>query len=278
MSGTPISSRFAYEVLAEVWEPIPSLFVLFLMGHVRYAVRSLLKSPGFTFAAIICLALGIGANTAIFTVVDAVLFRPLPFQEPQRLVRIYTEFPSYGSSGGFRKFWMSTPELLDLRRLTTSWESLDAYVLNGVNLSGNSEPIRVTAASITGGLMPALGVTPQLGRWITPEDDRPGAGPTMVISDGLWKRAFGGDSNIFLEPKGQWPHSHDSGRDARRICFPSRRSGPRRSFGFRSRSTRQVRAAARSHFQNVVGRLKPGVSIERAREEFQRHHGGTGSA
>ena len=97
------------------------------MGHLRYAVRSLLKSPGFSFAAIICLALGIGANTAIFTVVDAVLFRPLPFKDPQALVRVYTEFPTYGSSGGFRKFWMSTPELLDLRRMTTSWESLDAY-------------------------------------------------------------------------------------------------------------------------------------------------------
>ena len=134
------------------------------MGHVRYAVRSLLKSPGFSVAAIICLALGIGANTAIFTVVDAVLFRPLPFRNPERLVRVYTEFPCYGSSGGF-------PQVLDVHtRVTgpqapdTSWESLDAYVLNGVNLSGNTEAVRVTAASITGGLMPALGVAPQLGR------------------------------------------------------------------------------------------------------------------
>ena len=166
------------------------------MGHLRYAVRSLLKSPGFAIAAILCLALGIGANTAIFTVVDAVLFRPLPFQNPERLVRVYTEFPSYGSSGGFRKFWMSTPELLDMRRLTTSWESLDAYVLTGVNLSGNAEPVRVTASSITGGLMPALGVAPQIGRIINNDDDKPGIPPTMVISNGLWKRAFGGDRNI----------------------------------------------------------------------------------
>ena len=72
------------------------------MGHLRFAFRTLLKSPGFTFAAILCLALGIGANTAIFTVVDAVLFRPLPFRQPDGLVRIYTEFPTYGSSGGFR--------------------------------------------------------------------------------------------------------------------------------------------------------------------------------
>ena len=78
------------------------------MGYLRYAVRSLLRSPGFTLAAILCLALGIGANTAIFTVVNAVLFRPLPFKDPEALVRIYTEFPSYGSSGGFSaESWLS---------------------------------------------------------------------------------------------------------------------------------------------------------------------------
>lgn len=239
------------------------------MGHLRYAVRSLLRYPGFSVAAITCLALGIGVNTAIFTVVDAVLFRPLPFRNPEALVRVYTEFPSYGSSGGFRKFWMSTPELLDLRRLTKSWESLDAYVLNGVNLSGNSEAVRVTAASITGGLMPALGVTPQLGRWITPDDDRPGIAPTMVISDGLWKRAFGGDRNIlsrtakvngltvtilgvmpvgFAFPPGEV--------DAPELWFPQQINPA--SPGGRA-----------SHFQNVVGRLKPGVSVARARQEFQ---------
>lgn len=240
------------------------------MGYLRYAVRSLLRSPGFTLAAILCLALGIGANTAIFTVVNAVLFRPLPFKDPQALVRIYTEFPSYGSSGGFRKFWMSTPELLDLRRITTSWESLDAYTLNGVNLSGSSEPIRVTAASITGGLMPALGVKPQLGRWITPDDDQPGGAPTMVISDGLWKRSFGGNPDVlsrttrvngltvtilgvmpagFAFPPGEV--------DAPELWFPQQINPA--SPGGRA-----------SHFQNVVGRLKSGVSIERAREEFLR--------
>ncbi len=240
------------------------------MGHLRYAVRSLLKSPGFAIAAILCLALGIGANTAIFTVVDAVLFRPLPFQNPERLVRVYTEFPSYGSSGGFRKFWMSTPELLDMRRLTTSWESLDAYILTGVNLSGNAEPVRVTASSITGGLMPALGVAPQIGRIINNDDDKPGIPPTMVISDGLWKRAFGGDRNIvgrtvkvngltvtvvgvmpagFAFPPGEV--------DAPELWFPQQINPA--SPGGRA-----------SHSQSIVGKLKPGVTLERAREEFQR--------
>jgi putative ABC transport system permease protein len=138
-----------------------------------------------------------------------------------------------------------------------------------VNLSGNSEAVRVTAASITGGMMPALGVTPQLGRWITPDDDRPGITPTMVISDGLWKRAFGSDRNIlsrtakvngltvtilgvmpagFAFPPGEV--------DAPELWLPQQINPA--SPGGRA-----------SHFQNVVGRLRLGVSVAQAREEFQ---------
>src|SRR5689334_24723134 len=134
------------------------------MTELRQAVRMLFRNPGLAFAAILCLALGVGVNTAIYTVVNAVVLRPLAFKDPERLIRVYTEFPTYGSSGGFHKFWMSTPELLDLRRLTNSWASLEAYAISGVNLSGGSEPVRVTAANITGGMLPMLGVAPQLGR------------------------------------------------------------------------------------------------------------------
>ena len=154
------------------------------------------RNPGLALAAIVCLALGVGVNTAIYTVVNAVVLRPLAFKDPERLARIYTEFPTYGSSGGFHKFWMSTPELLDLRRLTTSWDSLEAYTISGVNLSGSGEPVRVTAANITGGMMPMLGVAPQIGRiWVrmTTASALP---LTLVLSDGLWRRAFGGVPNI----------------------------------------------------------------------------------
>ena len=92
---------------------------------------------------------------------------------------------------------MDAPELLDLRRLTTSWESLEAYVISGVNLSGGTgEPVRVTAAVITGGIMPMLGVAPQRGRMLSSDDDRFGAPLTVVLSDGLWRRAFAGAGNI----------------------------------------------------------------------------------
>ncbi|HEU0123275.1 MAG TPA: ABC transporter permease [Bryobacteraceae bacterium] len=240
------------------------------MRLLRHAFRSLWNSPGFTIAAVLCLALGIGANTAIFTVVDAVLFRPLPFRQPEGLVRIYTEFPTYGSSGGFRKFWMSTPELLDLRRVTTSWESLDAYTLTGANLVGTGDPIRVTAAAITGGMMPALGVAPQLGRYIAPDDDRPGIPPTMVISDGLWKRAFGGDRNVLNQTaKVNGMTVTILGVMPAGFAFPPGEVDPPEIW-FPQQINPANPGGRASHFQNVVGRLKPGTSLERAREELRR--------
>lgn len=240
------------------------------MGNLRYAFRSLLKNPGLAIAAIICLALGIGANTAIFTVVNAVVLRPLPFKDPERLVRVYTEFPTYGSSGGFRKFWMSTPELLDLRRLTTSWESLEAYVTTGINLAGGAEPVRVTAANVTGGMMPMLGVAPQLGRVMTPDDARFGAPLTLVLSDGLWRSAFGGASNILgRELKINGLTATVVGVMPRGFAFPPGETDVPEVWYPQQVNLGNPGGRA-SHFQNVIGRLKPGIAVERAQQEFQR--------
>lgn len=240
------------------------------MTDLRYAFRALRNNPALATVALVCLALGIGANTAIFTVVNAVVLRPLPFEDPERLVRVYTEFPTYGSSGGFRKFWMSTPELLDLRRLTESWEHLEAYTTTGVNLSGEAEPVRVTAASVTGGMMAMLGVPPQLGRALTPDDDRVGAPLTLVLSHGLWRRAFGGASSILgrelkingltaavigvMPPGFAFPPGET---DAPELWYPQQ-IDPARPGG---------RA---NHFQSVIGKLKAGVTVERAQSEFRR--------
>src|SRR5262247_602532 len=110
---------------------------------IRYGIRMLRSNIGFTVAAVICLALGIGATTAIFSVVNAVLLRPLPYVQPQRLVKIYSEFGNF-PGGGLRRFWLSAPEYLDLKRDTKSWESLDGWVNGGANLTGQSQPVRVT--------------------------------------------------------------------------------------------------------------------------------------
>src|SRR6185369_6858413 len=120
------------------------------LQDLRYGMRMLLNKPGFAAVAIITLALGIGANTAIFSVVNAVLLRPLPFAEPDRLVRVYTEFPTMD----LRKFWMSVPEFMDIRNEAQSWESIGAWSTGGLNIAtSKGEPIRVTSAQITSGLI-----------------------------------------------------------------------------------------------------------------------------
>src|SRR5579862_1441800 len=134
----------------------------------------LAASPGFTATAILCLALGIGATSAIFSVVHAVLLRPLGYREPSRLVRLYTEFP-LASASGMRRFWISPPEYMELARDLKSWETLDAWNSTGMNLAGAADPIRVTGTFVTGGLFASLGAAPEFGRAITPADDVPGA-------------------------------------------------------------------------------------------------------
>src|SRR5215213_21303 len=155
-----------------------------LMQDVRFALRLLAKKPGFTASAVACLALGIGATTAIFSVVNAVLLRPLPYARSGRLVRVFTEFPDF-PNGGLRHFWVSPPEFLDLKRDTKSFVTIEAWFINGANLAGANEPVRATAAFVTGGMLPTLGVAPAKGRLLTLEDDVPNAPRTAVISYGL---------------------------------------------------------------------------------------------
>src|ERR1700724_3436761 len=104
-----------------------------------FALRMMRKNLGFTAAAVLCLMLGIGATTGIFTVVNAVLLRPLPYLHPEQLVRIYTEFPTF-PNGGLHRFWTSGPEFFDLRRDLKSWESIDLWANTGVNIAGNPAP------------------------------------------------------------------------------------------------------------------------------------------
>ena len=161
----------------------------------QFAVRMMRKNLGFTTAAVLCLMLGIGATTGIFTVVSAVLLQPLPYAHPERLIRVYTEFPTF-PNGGLRRFWTSGPEFLDLRRDTHSWASLDAWITGGANLAGRTQPVRVTAAYLSGGLLETLAVAPFAGRLISQTDDVPGAQVVADISYGTWQSVFAGDPNV----------------------------------------------------------------------------------
>src|SRR5215475_6034608 len=160
-----------------------------------YALRMMRNNFGFTMAAVLCLMLGIGATTGIFTVVNAVLLQPLPYRHPEQLVRVYTEFPAF-PNGGLHRFWTSAPEFLDLRRDTHSWASLDAWITGGANLAGKTQPVRVTAAYVSGTMLETLGVAPLKGRLIAPSDDLPGIAPVADISYGTWQSVFGGDPAV----------------------------------------------------------------------------------
>src|SRR5262245_44742796 len=163
-----------------------------LWQDLRYGARMLVKTPSFTLIALLTLALSIGANTATFSVVNGVLLRPLPYKEPQRLVRVYSEFPTMN----LRKFRISSPEFLDIQREAKSWESIGAWSAGGVNISSTGEPLRVTSTRATHSLIDALSVQPMLGRNFTPEEEKPNGPNATIISHGLWQRAFGGQANI----------------------------------------------------------------------------------
>ncbi|HMV83590.1 MAG TPA: ABC transporter permease [Blastocatellia bacterium] len=162
-----------------------------LFQDLRYGARMLLKQPGFTLIAVVTLALGIGANTAIFSVVNSVLLRPLPFKEPERLVMIHeTNLPR------FPEFSIAPGNFLDWQKQNTSFERLIA--INGtVNiLTGTTEPWRLQGARVSDGFFATLGVAPQLGRIFLSEEDQVGRDKVVVISHGLWQRAFGGNPGI----------------------------------------------------------------------------------
>ncbi|HLK51354.1 MAG TPA: ABC transporter permease [Bryobacteraceae bacterium] len=233
----------------------------------RYGVRLLRRSPGVAVIAVLCLALGMGATTAVFTVVDAVVFRPLAYQHPERLVRLYTEFPTF-PNGGLRRFPVSPPEFVEMRERLRSYEHLDAWQVIGVNLITTQEPMRVTATLVSGTLFDSLGVRPQMGRWLNPDDDREGAPQAILISDGLWRRGFGGNAAVL-------------GRDTKLNGLPATIVGVMPP-GFEYPPGQvdvsdvwaplQLTAADRqrrgNHRLAVLAKLRPGVTLAQARQEL----------
>ena len=234
------------------------------LQDLKYALRMLRKYPAFTFVAILTLALGIGANSAIFSVVNSVLLRELPYRQPGQLVRVYSEFPTMQ----LQKFWLSPPELLDIQREAKSWEAIGAWAPGGQNIGTESEPLRVTSAAVTRSLIEVLGVQPERGRNFSEEEDRNGGPNVAIISHGLWQRGFGGTSDII----------------GKQILVNSQSTTVigvmPLNFAFPPGSNDQVEVllpfqfdpanpgGRGSHFLSVIGRLKPGVSIQQAQSEM----------
>src|SRR5215210_8031141 len=161
-----------------------------LWQDIRYGARMLVRKPGFTVVAILALALGIGANTAIFSVVNGVLLRPLPFAEPDRLVRVgewSQQVPGMS---------ISYPNLLDWRAQQTVFTGIAATRFQSYNLTGGEEPERLQGRDISANFFDVLGIKPALGRTFLPEEDHANSNRTCMLSYGLWQRRFGGDPQI----------------------------------------------------------------------------------
>jgi putative ABC transport system permease protein len=232
-----------------------------LLRDIRYGIRSLIKRPGFTVVALIALALGIGANTAIFSLVNGVLLRPLPFAEPDRLVWMWGNF-----SGGNRAS-VAPLDFLDYRNENKTFEEFAASftMLLALNLTGSGEPERLSAAGITGNYFQALGAKPLLGRTFVLENEKPGNDQVVMLSYALWQKRFGGDpaivgKTIALDGKAR----EVIGVMPQHFNFP-RAAGLWIPINFDSDPDMKLRKA---HFMRPIGKLKEGVTIAQAQADM----------
>jgi putative ABC transport system permease protein len=232
-----------------------------LIKDIRYGIRGLLKRPGFTAIALITLALGIGANTAIFSVVNAVLLRPLPFRDPDQLVIVWED----ATFAGFPRNTPAPANYVDWKTQNQSFADIAASHEASFNLTGDGEPERVAAYSVNANFFPLLGVQPILGRTFSAEEDRPGANKVAVLSYNLWQSRYGGDRQILnrdIQLNGEkhtvigvMPPSFQFFESDVRLWVPLALEA-------------EELANRGGHYLKVVARLKPGVSLAQAQADM----------
>ena len=239
---------------------VRSEYLTELSQDIRFALRQLIKTPAFTTIAVLTLALGVGATTAIFSAVESVVLRPFPYPAADRLVFAFTHW-KFGDGG------VSVGDWNEWRRRSTSLSQLGAFQFRGVTVSTGETPDRVTAAFASADVFPMYGIAPQLGRVFTPEENQSGRDAVIVLSDGLWRRMFAGARDVVgrsLTVNGRphaiigvMPRAFDPTDSHEDLWIPS------------AYSPAQL-AEHDEHFLTVVGRLKPGVSIDAAQREMDR--------
>jgi len=262
-----------------------------MFHDLRYALRILLKNPVVTVVAVLTLALGIGANTAIFSVLNAVVLRPLPYADPDRLVMVWE------TVAGNDKRSAAPGNFNDWRAQNSSFSDIAATFYGNFNLTGNGEPERVNGSTVTSNLMSTLGVAAQLGRTFQPDDDDHQDRRLVIIGDGLWQRRFGGDKTVIgktitideaaytvvgVMPAGfKFPVQSDLwvlGKDRNAVSMSLISQFPENDWSHERDA----------HFMNVVARLKPNATLAQAQSEmagiarrleqdFPKTNGGLGS-
>ncbi len=236
-----------------------------LLKDFRYGIRSLLKRPSFTAIAVITLALGIGANTAIFSLVNAVLLRSLPFADPDRLVMIWED----ASFAGFPRNTPAPANYVDWKTQGQSFADMAAQDMRSFNLTGDGEPEKVEAFGVTANFFPLLGIKPALGRMFTNEEDTPGADKVAIINYNLWQQRYGGEQNIVGRQLSLSGEKYTVvGVMPAGFQFLDSKVGMWVPIAFRPEQL----TYRNRHYLTVVARLKPGVSIEQANAEVRAIH------
>jgi putative ABC transport system permease protein len=234
-----------------------------MLQDIRFASRQLLKIPGFSIVAVLTLALAIGANTAIFSAIDAVLLHPLPYPDPDRLVTVTENLPHYSLT------WLapSFSEFLEYRRMATCFSQFAAVTDGDATLTGEGQPEDADGKRVTSGAFPMLGIKPVLGSLFTADDERYGQHHVVILSEGLWKRRYGGDraivgKNIQINRESYRVAAVIQPLDGNfkadlwmPLAFPPAEVVP---------------GSSGPHYIEAIGRLKPGITIEQARDEFRR--------
>lgn len=239
-----------------------------LIQDLKFGLHMLAKNPGFTAVAVLTLALGIGANTAVFSVVDAILLRPMPYRSPEQLAVVSETVPLMGYHS---EVGMAAGEYLDYRDRNRSFALTAAYEAGGFNLSGAGDPVRVNAAAVSASLFPLLGVSPHLGRTFSADEERLGTTPAAVLSYSFWQHRFGADARVLgkilkldekpyvvvgvMPPSFQFPFdgaplSERADLWVPEIFPPDRVQDRLREFGV-----------------GFIGRLKPGVGVQQAQAD-----------
>ncbi len=229
-----------------------------LAHDARFAIRQLFKTPLFTAVAVATLALGVGATTAIFSAVDAVVLRPFPFLRPDELTLLFTSW--HGTDGS-----VSVGDFADWRKRSSSFADMAAIQFAGMTLSTGDSPERVIGAQVTASLFSTLGVAPEKGRVFTADEDQPGKPAVVVLSDGLWRRAYGADDAIVgrtitvngapASVVGVMPPTFDPTDSHEQLWMPAAYTPERLAFHD-------------EHYLTVVGRLKSGVTVTAAQKEM----------
>ena len=232
-----------------------------LIQDMRYAMRMLLKKPSFTIIVVLALGIGIGANTAIFSVVNAILLRPLPYKNFDRISMIWMSNPKLG----VMEDWHSYPNYVDYKEQNQVFEDMAAFNTRSFNLTGAGDPVRVVGVWNTASLFSVLGVDAALGRTFTEDEQEPGKDMLVVLSNGLWRRNFGGDASVI----GQQISLNGINRTVIGVMPPS--------FSFPEKTTEfwvpltitpQRRQARNSISLKAVGRIKPGVTLAQAQADM----------